>query len=67
MLTIELLPHPLMVTIVFLDKYWGTSVGYESRGTRVQVLQIDSVNELKELLIYDFKWVSTISMNLEYR
>ena len=48
-LTPKSLPHPLMVIIAFFDKYWGTSAGYKSHGARIQVLQIGSVNELKEL------------------
>ena len=41
--------HPLMVTIVFPNKCWGIGVRYESCNARVRILQIDSVNELKEL------------------
>jgi len=49
MLTTESLSHPLMVTIVFFEKCWGTRVKYEGRGAHVWVLQIGLVNELKEL------------------
>jgi len=35
---------------IFLDKYWAIGVGYESHNARVQILQIDLVNELKELI-----------------
>jgi len=49
MLTTNSLPHPLMVTIVFSNKCWGSDVSYESRGAGVRVLQIGSVNELKDL------------------
>ena len=47
MLGTKCLPHPLMVTIVFSNKCWGTSVRYESHDARIRVLQIGLVNELR--------------------
>ena len=49
MLTTKSMPRPLMVTILFSNKCWGSDVSYESRGAGVRVLQIGSVNELKDL------------------
>ena len=48
-LTIESLPHSLKVAIVFSAKYWGIDVGFKSRDAHVLVLQIGSINKLKEL------------------